>query len=63
MKRLFMSYRWMKRNKVYVCERVSRNEDTQEAIDFIRKLRPGSVETEEQEEVIFEYEGMHKVLI
>ena len=28
----------------------------QEAIDSIRKLRPGSVETEEQEAVIYEYE-------
>lgn len=28
----------------------------QEAIDSIRKLRPGSVETEEQESVIYEYE-------
>src|SRR6266568_4811475 len=27
----------------------------QGAIDYIRKLRPGSVETEEQEEVIYEY--------
>lgn len=31
----------------------------QEAIDYIRKLRPGSVETEEQEEVIYEYERVH----
>jgi len=28
----------------------------QEAIDTVRKLRPGSVETEEQEAVIYEYE-------
>ncbi len=28
----------------------------QEAIDSIRKLRPGSVETEEQEAVLYEYE-------
>ena len=28
----------------------------QEAIDFLRKLRSGSVETEEQEAVIYEYE-------
>src|SRR5712691_4662037 len=31
----------------------------QEAIEYIRKLRPGSVETEEQEEVIYEYERIH----
>jgi len=31
----------------------------QEAIESIRKLRPGSVETEEQEEVIYEYERIH----
>ncbi len=31
----------------------------QEAIESIRKLRPGSVETEEQEEVIFEYERIY----
>ncbi len=31
----------------------------QEAIDYIRKLRPGSVETEEQEAVIYEYERIH----
>lgn len=30
----------------------------QEAIDYIRMLRPGSVETEEQEEAIYEYERM-----
>jgi len=29
----------------------------QEAINFIRKLRPGSVETEEEEVAIFEYES------
>ncbi|GAC1349444.1 MAG: hypothetical protein NVSMB27_22650 [Ktedonobacteraceae bacterium] len=31
----------------------------QEAIDSIRKLRPGSVETEEQEAVIYEFERIH----
>ena len=31
----------------------------QEAIDRIRKLRPGSIETEEQEAVIYEYERTH----
>ena len=31
----------------------------QEAIGHIRKLRPGSVETEEQEAVIYEYERIH----
>jgi len=31
----------------------------QEAIDAVRKLRPGSVETEEQEAVIYEYERIH----
>jgi len=35
----------------------------QEAIDYIRKLRPGSVETEEQEEVIHEYERIHITLL
>ena len=35
----------------------------QEAIDYIRKLRPGSVETEEQEAVIYEYEGLHTALL
>ncbi len=35
----------------------------QEAIDSIRKLRPGSVETEEQEAVIYEYERIHVVRI
>lgn len=34
----------------------------QEAIDFIRMLRPGSIETEEQEAVIYEYERMQRVL-
>lgn len=34
----------------------------QEAIDFIRRLRPGSIETEEQEEAVFEYERMWHVL-
>ncbi len=34
----------------------------QEAIDYIRKLRPGFVETEEQEEVIYEYERIHITL-
>jgi atypical dual specificity phosphatase len=32
----------------------------QEAIDFIRRLRPGSIETEEQEAAIFEYERMQR---
>jgi atypical dual specificity phosphatase len=32
----------------------------QGAIDHIRKLRPGSVETEEQEAVIYEYERTHE---
>ena len=31
----------------------------QEAIDYIRTLRPHFIETEEQEEVIFEYERIH----
>ena len=31
----------------------------QESIDSIRKLRPGSIETEEQEAVIYEYERIH----
>ena len=31
----------------------------QEAIDSIRKLRPGSIETEEQEAVIYEFERIH----
>jgi atypical dual specificity phosphatase len=31
----------------------------QEAIDFIRGLRPGSIETEEQEAAIFEYAQQH----
>ena len=35
----------------------------QEAIDYIRKLRPGSVETEEQEAVIYEYEHIHMALL
>ena len=35
----------------------------QEAIDYIRKLRPGSVETEEQEAVIYEYERIHMDLL
>jgi atypical dual specificity phosphatase len=30
----------------------------QEAINYIRMLRPGSVETEEQEEAVYEYERM-----
>ena len=29
---------------------------TQEAIDYTRKLRPGSIETEEQEAAIYDYE-------
>lgn len=32
----------------------------QEAIDTIRRLRPGSIETEEQEVVIYEYERIHR---
>ena len=35
----------------------------QEAIDYIRKLRPGSAETEEQEAVIYEYERVHMELL
>ena len=35
----------------------------QEAIDTIRKFRPGSVETEEQEAVIYEYERIHRALL
>ncbi len=35
----------------------------QKAIDYIRKLRPGSVETEEQEEVIYEYERIYTTLL
>jgi atypical dual specificity phosphatase len=35
----------------------------QEAIDYIRKLRPGSVETEEQEAVIYEYDRIHITLL
>lgn len=35
----------------------------QEAIDHIRELRPGSVETEEQEAVICEYAGIHTSLL
>ena len=31
----------------------------QEAIEYIRMLRPGSIETEEQEEAIYEYERVH----
>jgi atypical dual specificity phosphatase len=34
----------------------------QEAIDFIRRVRPGSIETEEQETAIFEYERMQNLL-
>ena len=34
----------------------------QEAIDYVRKLRPGSVETEEQEESVYEYERMQVAL-
>jgi atypical dual specificity phosphatase len=36
----------------------------QEAIDFIRTLRPGSIETEEQEDVIYKYarERIHHLL-
>jgi atypical dual specificity phosphatase len=35
----------------------------QEAIDSLRKLRPGSVETEEQEAVIYEYKRIHMSLL
>ena len=35
----------------------------QEAINLIRELRPGSVETEEQEAIIFEYERIHASLL
>ncbi|GAC1565723.1 MAG: hypothetical protein NVS3B14_04440 [Ktedonobacteraceae bacterium] len=34
----------------------TRGYTAQEAIDYIRMLRPGSIETEEQEAVIYEYE-------
>src|SRR5438128_7651507 len=34
----------------------------QKAIDYIRMLRPGSVETEEQEAVIYEYERIYHLL-
>ena len=33
------------------------------AQDENRKLRPGSVETEEQEAVIYEYERIHRALL
>ena len=36
--------------------------NAQAAIDHVRKLRPGSIETEEQEAVIFEYEHAHQLL-
>lgn len=36
--------------------------NAQEAIDLIRRLRPGSIETEEQEAAIFEYERMQHLL-
>ncbi len=36
----------------------TRGLSAQEAIDYIRMLRPGSVETEEQEEAVFEYVRM-----
>jgi atypical dual specificity phosphatase len=39
----------------------TRGLSAQEAIDYIRKLRPGSAETEEQEAVIYEYERIHEV--
>ena len=39
----------------------TRGLSAQEAIDHIRKLRPGSAETEEQEAVIYEYERIHEV--
>jgi len=35
----------------------------QEAIDSLRKVRPGSVETEEQEAVIYEYARIHRALL
>ncbi|GAC1577318.1 MAG: hypothetical protein NVS4B1_05400 [Ktedonobacteraceae bacterium] len=35
----------------------------QEAIDVIRKLRPGSIETEEQEAIIYEYERFDRALL
>ncbi|MDQ6660443.1 MAG: dual specificity protein phosphatase family protein [Chloroflexota bacterium] len=35
----------------------------QEAIDYIRKLRPGSIETEEQEDAIYQYEHTFKMHI
>src|SRR2546421_7482071 len=35
----------------------------QEAINALRKVRPGSVETEEQEAVIYEYERIHMELL
>jgi atypical dual specificity phosphatase len=35
----------------------------QEAIDSLRKLRPGSVETEDQEAVIYEYKRIHMSLL
>ena len=34
-----------------------------EAIDSIRQLRPGSIETEEQETAIYEYERSQKALL
>lgn len=34
----------------------------QEAIDFIRRLRPGSIETEEQEALIYAYERLQHCL-
>ncbi len=41
---------------------IARGLSAQEAIDTIRKLRPGSIETEEQEAVIYEYEHFNKSL-
>ena len=35
----------------------------QGAIDYLRELRPGSVETEEQEAVIYEYQRIHMSLL
>src|SRR5437588_10465106 len=35
----------------------------QEAINALRKVRPGSVETEEQEAVIYEYQRIHLALL
>ncbi len=42
---------------------ITRGHTAQEAIDTIRKLRPGSIETEEQEAIIYEYERFNKSLL